>query len=130
MKTLQEQLEAIKASTASRMTPEIIADMKQGYEELAENKVLEKALKTGDTAPAFILPNSQGNMIRSQDFITKGPLVVLFYRGKMVTLLQCRAGSPARKLFGHSSSRRIAGCNIAPAPILFPGTCKRTQIAV
>ena len=82
MKTLQEQLEAIKASTASKMTPEIIADMKQGYEELAENKVLEKALKTGDTAPAFILPNSQGNMIRSQDFITKGPLVVLFYRGK------------------------------------------------
>ena len=82
MKTLQEQLEAIQASTASRMTPEIIADMKQGYEELAENKVLEKALKPGDTAPAFTLPNSQGNMIRSQDFLTKGPLVVLFYRGK------------------------------------------------
>ncbi len=82
MKTLQEQLEAIKASTASRMTPEIIADMKQGYEELAENKVLEKALKIGDTAPAFTLPNSQGNMICSQDFIAKGPLVVLFYRGK------------------------------------------------
>ncbi|NNK84331.1 MAG: redoxin domain-containing protein [Desulfobacterales bacterium] len=82
MKTLQEQLEAIQASTASKMTSEIIADMKQGYEELAENKVLEKALNPGDTAPAFTLPNSQGNMIRSQDLLTKGPLVVLFYRGK------------------------------------------------
>ncbi len=80
--TLQEQLEAIKAKSASRMTPEIIADMKKGYGELAEKKVLEKALKPGDTAPAFTLPNSQGNMIRSQDFIAKGPLVILFYRGK------------------------------------------------
>ncbi|NNL77382.1 MAG: hypothetical protein HKO68_13685 [Desulfobacterales bacterium] len=82
MKTLQEQLEAIQASTASRMTPEIIADMTQGYEELAGKKVLQKALKTGDTAPVFVLPNSEGNMIRSQDFLVKGPLVVLFYRGK------------------------------------------------
>jgi len=81
MKTLQEQLEAIKANSASRMTPEIITDMKKGYEELAEKKVLEKALKTGDKAPAFTLPNSQGNMIRSQNFLDKGPLVVLFYRG-------------------------------------------------
>jgi hypothetical protein len=82
MKTLQEQLEAIKASTASRMTPEIIADMKQGYDELAEENVLDKAIKIGDKAPAFILPNSQGDMIRSQDFLAKGPLVIFFYRGK------------------------------------------------
>ena len=81
MMTLQEQLEAIKAKSASRMTPEIIADMKKGYGELAEKKVLEKALKTGDNAPMFALPNSQGSMIRSQDLLDKGPLVVLFYRG-------------------------------------------------
>ena len=79
--TLQEQLEAIKAKSASRMTPEIIADMKKGYGELTEKKVLEKALKTGDNAPMFALPNSQGSMIRSQDLLDKGPLVVLFYRG-------------------------------------------------
>ena len=79
--TLQEQLQTIKAKSASRMTPEIITDMKKGYEELAEKKVLEKALKTGDNAPMFALPNSQGSMIRSQDLLDKGPLVVLFYRG-------------------------------------------------
>ena len=82
MMTLQEQLEAIKAKTASMITPEIAAAMKNGFEELAENKVLEKALKTGETAPAFALPNSQGNIIRSQDLLAKGPLVILFYRGK------------------------------------------------
>ena len=82
MMTLQEQLKAIKVKTASMMTPEIAAAMKKGFEELAKNNVLEKALKTGETAPAFALPNSQGGMIRSQDLLAKGPLVILFYRGK------------------------------------------------
>jgi hypothetical protein len=82
MMTLKEQLEAIMAQTASMITPEIAAAMKQGYEELAERNVLEKVLKTGETAPAFSLPNSQGSMIRSQDLLAKGPLVMLFYRGK------------------------------------------------
>ncbi len=82
MMTLQEQLAAIKAKTVSMITPEIAAAMKQGFEELAEKKILEKTLKTGDTAPAFALPNSQGSIIRSQDLLAKGPLIVLFYRGK------------------------------------------------
>ena len=82
MMTLQEQLKAIKAKTAAMMTPEITSAMKQGFEELAKRNVLEKALKAGDTAPAFALPNSQGNMIRSQDLLAQGPLVILFYRGK------------------------------------------------
>ena len=82
MMTLQEQLEAIKAKTAPMITQEIANAMQDGFEELAGKKVLEKALKTGDTAPAFVLPNSQGSMIRSQDLLAKGPLVILFYRGK------------------------------------------------
>jgi len=82
MMTLQEQLEAIKAKTAPMITQEIAAAMNQGFEELAGKKILEKALKTGDKAPAFALPNSQGNIIRSQDLLAKEPLVILFYRGK------------------------------------------------
>ncbi len=82
MLTLQEQLAAIKAKTAPMITQEIADAMNQGFEELAGKKVLEKTLKTGDTAPAFVLPDSQGNMIRSKDLLAKKPLVILFYRGK------------------------------------------------
>ncbi|MDY6791727.1 MAG: hypothetical protein SWH54_10720 [Thermodesulfobacteriota bacterium] len=82
MMTLKEQLEAIKAQTASMITPEIATAMKQGYEELSKRKVLDKALKTGETAPAFTLPDSDGSMIRSKHLLAKGPLVILFYRGK------------------------------------------------
>lgn len=81
MMTLQEQLEAIKAKTAPMITQEIAAAMNQGFEELAGKKILEKALKTGDKAPTFALPNSQGSIIRSQDLLAKEPLVILFYRG-------------------------------------------------
>ena len=82
MMTLQEQLKAIKAKTAGMMTPEITAAMKQGFEELAKRNVLDKTLKVGDTAPAFALPNSKGNVIGSQALLAQGPMVVLFYRGK------------------------------------------------
>lgn len=58
MKTLQEQLEAIKAKSATMMTPEVVAAMKQGFEELGQRNVLGKALKGGDLAPAFALPNA------------------------------------------------------------------------
>jgi peroxiredoxin len=56
--------------------------MNQGFEELQGKKVLEKALKTGDKVPTFVLPNSQGSMIRSHGLLEKGPLLILFFRGK------------------------------------------------
>lgn len=82
MKTLQDQLAAIKAKSAALMTPEITAAMKQGFEELGKRDVLGKALKVGDSAPAFALPNAKGEVVRSQALLARGPLVVLFYRGK------------------------------------------------
>lgn len=82
MKTLQDQLAAIKAKSAALMTPEITAAMKQGFEELGKRDVLGKTLKVGDSAPAFALPNAKGEVVRSQALLARGPLVVLFYRGK------------------------------------------------
>jgi hypothetical protein len=82
MQTLQEQLNAIKAKAAAMMTPEVLAAIKKGHEELEHAGVLENALKVGDTAPDFRLPNGEGSMVESEALRQKGPLVVLFYRGK------------------------------------------------
>ncbi len=82
MKTLREQLAAIKARSAAMMTPEIAAAMKQGFEELEKSDVLGKALKAGDPAPAFALPDSGGKMVHSKTLLSRGPLVIFFYRGK------------------------------------------------
>ena len=82
MQTLQEQLNAIKSKAAAMMTPQVLAAIKKGYEELEQTSVLENVLKVGDTAPDFKLPNGEGNIIESEILRQQGPLVVLFYRGK------------------------------------------------
>jgi len=82
MLTLQDQLNAIKTKGAAMMTPEVTAAMKKGFEELQSSKLLEKTLKVGDSAPDFVLPNGEGELIDSETLRQQGPLVILFYRGK------------------------------------------------
>jgi peroxiredoxin len=38
-------------------------------------------LKVGDKAPDFALPDVDGKMIKLSDFVARGPVVVIFYRG-------------------------------------------------
>jgi len=38
-------------------------------------------LKTGDKAPEFALPDSDGNSVKLSDYTGRGPVVVIFYRG-------------------------------------------------
>jgi hypothetical protein len=82
MLTLQEQLNAIKAKGADRITSEVSAALKIGFKELQRSKLLEKTLKVGDSAADFVLPNGEGKMIDSEILRHQGPLVILFYRGK------------------------------------------------
>ena len=82
MKTLQDQLKAIKSRSAAMMTPEITTAMQKGFKALADSNVMGKVLKVGDPAPAFALPNAQGQTLRSRTLLSRGPLVILFYRGK------------------------------------------------
>ena len=82
MNALKEQLESIKAKSADKITAEVSASMKEGFETLKQRGVLDEPLKVGDTAPSFSLPNAKGDIVHLQDFLAKGPLVILFYRGK------------------------------------------------
>ena len=39
------------------------------------------ALKVGDKAPDFALPNGDGKLVALSDYTSKSPVVVVFYRG-------------------------------------------------
>ncbi len=41
----------------------------------------EKAIKIGEKAPGFVLPDPLGNPISLSSLLNKGPLVITFYRG-------------------------------------------------
>ena len=48
---------------------------------LAASGLTARALKVGDTAPDFILPDAQGEPVRLRALLDQGPVVVVFYRG-------------------------------------------------
>ena len=79
--TLQERLDAYKADFEKKAAPEKLAIMHRATEDLRRSGIIDRVLKSGDAAPEFSLPNFRGEIISSAQLLTRGPLVVSFYRG-------------------------------------------------
>jgi peroxiredoxin len=81
--SLREKLDAMRiAKNEGRIfPPDVVALMHQSTAELVASGQAEQALKSGDQAPSFVLPNANGALVSSQDLLVKGPLVLTFYRG-------------------------------------------------
>jgi len=79
--TLTEQLAAKAAASSENTPPEVQAVMKKAIQDLRASDIEEKALKKGDSLPAFTLPGVDGKAISSVALLKQGPLVVSFYRG-------------------------------------------------
>lgn len=50
--------------------------------ELLQAGVIDRGLQVDDTAPEFGLPNVSGNTVTLSDVLTRGPAIVIFYRGE------------------------------------------------
>ena len=48
---------------------------------IVESDAAARALKAGDACPDFALLNAEGQLVRLQDLLQHGPLVLSFYRG-------------------------------------------------
>ena len=81
MPTLNERLQRIKAGFAEEAPEDAKAKMARATEELRSSGILAKLPKVGDALAAFALPDTEGAVVRSDDLLSKGPLVVTFYRG-------------------------------------------------
>lgn len=79
--SLGEQLAKIREGAAKRIPPERAAIMHAATEELRNSGILDEIAKVGDALPAFALPNGDGEIVRSDDLLAKGPLVLTFFRG-------------------------------------------------
>lgn len=67
---------------ARYVPPEIQAIHAKAVEELKQARAAERALKAGDPAPEFELPDQNGKLVRSAQLVARGPLVVCFIRGR------------------------------------------------
>ncbi|WP_285424215.1 peroxiredoxin-like family protein [Pseudomonas sp. efr-133-TYG-103a] len=79
--SLQLKLDAVKHDFESKVPAQALAVMEKSTQDLVSSKQAERALKSGDNAPAFTLADSDGNTVTSKDLLLKGPLVITFYRG-------------------------------------------------
>jgi peroxiredoxin len=80
--SLQDKLDALKIEFETKMAPPaVVAVMHRVTDELIASGQAERALKAGDRAPEFALPDPEGKLVASRELLAKGPLVVTFYRG-------------------------------------------------
>jgi hypothetical protein len=78
---LNAALDAFKAACAREWPPDACALVHQTLADLAQTGLQERALKAGDQALHFTLPDQHGRLVASQALLTQGPLVLVFYRG-------------------------------------------------
>jgi peroxiredoxin len=79
---LQDQLDQLTAQLRSLVPAERLATVDRAAEELVRSGLAERALKAGDRAPGFELPDGDGMLWRYEDLLRSGPLVIVFYRGR------------------------------------------------
>ncbi|MCE4555606.1 peroxiredoxin-like family protein [Pelomonas cellulosilytica] len=84
--SLQARLDAFKADFEAgkppySVPPAVIATMHRATAELIASGAPLRALKAGDAAPEFVLPDAEGQPVSSTKLLKDGPLVVSFYRG-------------------------------------------------
>jgi peroxiredoxin len=79
---LQGKLDALRTEFETKIAPPPVVEvLHRAINELIASGATAKALKAGDTAPEFTLPDADGKPVSSKELLAKGPLVVTFYRG-------------------------------------------------
>ena len=80
MKTLKEQTDA-KIAAGRQAKPDFMKGVDDIINKAKDFQEGKHAVKIGQKAPNFALPNPEGKSILLENLIAKGPVVVTFYRG-------------------------------------------------
>ncbi len=82
MNDLQSQLDTITANTRSLVQPERLAITDNAVLALHSTGIEEATLPIGAPAPSFALRDARNKVVRSEDLLALGPLVITFFRGR------------------------------------------------
>ena len=80
MKNLQEQTQA-KVEAGRKANPDFMNTVDEILAQAKEFQQGASALKCGEKAPEFSLPNAKGSTIQLANLLEAGPVVITFYRG-------------------------------------------------
>jgi peroxiredoxin len=79
--SLKAELDAFRSEFIAHVPPEVRDAMVRADMELAASGIAQRALKAGDRAPDFSLPDTRGGFVRLNGLLAAGPVVLSFYRG-------------------------------------------------
>lgn len=78
---LKNQLDEFQTSFRKQIPTDILQKMDNATSELAKSALIAHAPKVGDTLSDFTLGNQNGELKTLDALLSKGPLVITFYRG-------------------------------------------------
>ena len=78
---LKQQIADFQKERLPKMPPEIREVLVRTTEDQVKSGITATALKVGDKAPDFTLPNVRGEAVTLSNLLAKGPAVIAFYRG-------------------------------------------------
>jgi hypothetical protein len=79
--SLAEDLAKLREESKGQIPADQYEVMIRATDNLAKSGIIESALKEGDIAPEFVLPNVLGADVSLSELLKKGPVVLSFYRG-------------------------------------------------
>src|SRR5215831_20355518 len=80
--SLAQQLDDLTSKLRSLVPADRLATIDGAIAEMTTGDLSDRALKAGDRAPSFELPDGDGMLWRSEELLRSGPLVIVFYRGR------------------------------------------------
>jgi peroxiredoxin len=80
-KKLQEALDKQKKAWTSEATRYKIEVYEEGMRAIERSNIILRAKQVGDAAPDFELRNTFGKTVILKDYLKKGPVVLVWYRG-------------------------------------------------
>jgi len=80
--TLREELEERKALAAEYVPLDVQQVNRQTVEQLVASGIANRILPVGSRAPRFELPDQDGNPVLSDELLSRGRLVICFFRGR------------------------------------------------
>ncbi len=78
---VRKELDEFRDMASKKAPPERLRIYEQGIAEVRKSGAIDKALKVGDRAPEFALPDATGKTVKLSELLARGPVVVTWYRG-------------------------------------------------
>ena len=111
--SLKARLEACRREFEAHAEPAQLAAVRASIRQLDESGIARNAVKAGEPAPRFSLPDTTGLVVSLADLLRRGPTVLSFFRGGWCSycVLELRALAEA-----HPDIARLGASLVAISP--------------